>query len=226
MKIKKTILLTLAVFYFGVNLIAQTSCVGYVVDENGSPIAFANVIGKQNDQFIKGTSTGEYGEFDIDLTDVETLAISCIGYKDLKVDAKAVLEDNWVVLKQDIYSIPDIVVSAMGPSFGTNCKEICWGYSSTKEEYVKDVLQLEFTEPSNWTIYPNPATDFVSIKSEADKDGLIQIIDVSGKVLANYSFAGSRLEFGLDQIPNGTFILRYYDQKNSEVVGKLIKVKE
>lgn len=62
----------------------------------------------------------------------------------------------------------------------------------------------------DWSIYPNPANDFVTI--EINQNGLlnhVELVDLSGRVLRSDSWSnGSQVEINVADIPDGYYIIR------------------
>lgn len=70
------------------------------------------------------------------------------------------------------------------------------------------------------SIYPNPAKDMIRIDG-TDANGSIQILDVTGKVVANTNSSSSSTVIELSNFNKGVYILRYINN-NSILTEKLI----
>lgn len=72
--------------------------------------------------------------------------------------------------------------------------------------------------PSDWTLFPNPATDFLTIQTQAKSDSAdqIQLISSSGQILAEYSFETS-LQIPVEALSRGTYGVQLL--KDGKVVG-------
>jgi len=66
------------------------------------------------------------------------------------------------------------------------------------------VLGLDESANANLTVYPNPATDVVTIESNIT-EGSIQIIDLTGKVIANQTVNGVATSFNTAALSNGMY---------------------
>ncbi len=62
-------------------------------------------------------------------------------------------------------------------------------------------------------IYPNPATDIITIEwIGADGQGIIEIVDVNGRIVGNRTFtqSGSRVTIDISNLPSGSYFLRLH----------------
>ncbi len=75
---------------------------------------------------------------------------------------------------------------------------------------------------SDIKVYPNPASDWIEIESRTNKELMINILDLSGKVLVNYKFIGSS-KFDLTSFQKGFYILRIIQSDNLIETRKIIK---
>ncbi len=66
------------------------------------------------------------------------------------------------------------------------------------------VLGLDESANANLTVYPNPSTDVVTIESNVT-EGSIQIIDFTGKVIANQTVNGVATSFNTAALSNGMY---------------------
>ena len=65
--------------------------------------------------------------------------------------------------------------------------------------------------------YPNPAVDRVSLtlKGVTDPNGVLDIIDLSGKKVASYKISQTQTEVSLSGLASGVYIFKYVDQTQS-----------
>jgi len=66
------------------------------------------------------------------------------------------------------------------------------------------VLGLDETANVNLSVYPNPSSDVVTIESNMT-EGSIQIIDLTGKVVANQTVNGTATAFNTSALTNGMY---------------------
>lgn len=89
---KRTILFYLLLLSSGMLMAQSKFITGRIVDDEGSPVAFANVVLKNNgtDKQLGGTTTDTLGVFSIECGEASyTLVVSCVGYERLNVRCEA-----------------------------------------------------------------------------------------------------------------------------------------
>ena len=76
----------------------------------------------------------------------------------------------------------------------------------------------------NLTVFPNPATELVTIQSENIlKDANILVMDISGKLLINQQINEfSKFSFNCGDWANGIYMITVSDAKHHKYAGKLI----
>ena len=101
-----------ALTLFSVVAFAQDRISGIVLDENSSPVGFANVVLMSADSvFINGTITDVDGKFSVDKNSAaKLLSVSCLGYETQVVD----IQSNYfkILLKTSSIELDEITVSA------------------------------------------------------------------------------------------------------------------
>ena len=108
MKLKPTLLF----FLFGIiSVFSQTKVSGHVFDENGEPVAYANVLFKGT---TEGTITNEEGRFYLESANTQQiLVLSFLGYETLEIPLeKRVNYDLKYVLREEASSLDEIVIIA------------------------------------------------------------------------------------------------------------------
>jgi predicted acyl esterase len=78
-------------------------------------------------------------------------------------------------------------------------------------------------EQSSFEIYPNPAKDFLNISCKNESDYLVEISDITGKILIseNYNITKSGNKISIANLAAGNYIIRISDN-NSSYSKKLI----
>jgi hypothetical protein len=66
------------------------------------------------------------------------------------------------------------------------------------------VLGLDEAANANLSVYPNPTSDVVTVESNMT-EGSIQIIDLTGKVVANQTVNGVATAFNTSALTNGMY---------------------
>ncbi|WP_353779104.1 DUF5686 family protein [Winogradskyella sp. 3972H.M.0a.05] len=104
--------LLLFFFCFGIgSVFSQTKVSGHVYDENGDPVAFANVLFKDT---TEGTITNENGRFYLESENTwTTLVVSFLGYETLEIalDKKVNYDLNFT-LKEEAEALDAVVIAA------------------------------------------------------------------------------------------------------------------
>jgi len=70
------------------------------------------------------------------------------------------------------------------------------------------------------SIYPNPASDFISVVLE--EEATIQLVSLSGKTLVRESFVAGQNQLPVAQLPNGVYLLQIKYEDGSILNKKLI----
>lgn len=71
-------------------------------------------------------------------------------------------------------------------------------------------------------IFPNPATDFISIRL-TDNISNVNIYDLQGRILMNIKTQGSDMNIDTTALPRGTYIVEFRSTNNEIIRQKLIK---
>jgi hypothetical protein len=75
-------------------------------------------------------------------------------------------------------------------------------------------------------VFPNPATDAISINAEIDEADNIQLIDVSGKLIGNYKIQNYNVNINTALFAEGIYFYEIRDNKNTPLTkGKFNVVK-
>ncbi|WP_282042123.1 TonB-dependent receptor domain-containing protein [Winogradskyella flava] len=174
------------------NAFAQDfSILGKVVDANGSPIEFANVIlsAENEESFFKGTSTDENGFFRIEnLEDTAYLIrISFIGFQDFeqKIILKGNLDLKIIQLDEFSENLDEVTVIAKKPTITRKPDRLIFNVESTAliEGSTLGVLKSTpgvIVSESGINIKSAPAVVFINNrKVQLTSDELIQLLENS-----------------------------------------------
>ncbi|MBR1698563.1 MAG: TonB-dependent receptor [Bacteroidales bacterium] len=135
--LKRFILVALACL-IGVQVFAQTTVTGKVVDAKGEPVIGAGV--QIKDSAI-GVATDLDGLFSIHVADNATLVISSIGYKTVEVAVRGQKTLN-IVLEEDTLFLDDVVVVGYG--------------TARKRDVSGAIASVNYGNDSNVASLPNP----------------------------------------------------------------------
>ena len=87
------------------------------------------------------------------------------------------------------------------------------------EELVTSSYQ-DFAPSDKIRVYPNPAHDYIVIKSDDVSDiGLVEIYDIAGKVVLSYQAAQLAGEYriGIEELSEGYYMVRFRQKDNYQV---------
>ena len=87
---------------------------------------------------------------------------------------------------------------------------------SVEEQSVYNEMQ--------WMVYPNPATDYVTMASDNDSDlKTAELFDLTGKLLRNKTFYQSEEQFDLSDFAQGIYLLKLTVENQKPIIKKIIK---
>jgi hypothetical protein len=89
---------------------------------------------------------------------------------------------------------------------------LCY-HPSNKEQYnISNTISVRFPQnDTEWSVFPNPANDFVFIHTQLDKNALIFVINAHGEVLCKQDIQNSLTKLNLKDLCSGTYILKIID---------------
>ena len=174
------------------NVVAQDfSISGEVVDVNGSPIEFANVIlSVENEEaFFKGTSTDEQGNFIIENLDTTTyfIRISFIGYEEFiqKIVLTGDLDLKTIQLNETPESLGEVTVVARKPTLTRKPDRHIFNVENTAliEGSTLGVLKRTpgvIVSEGGINIKSSPATVFINNRRvQLTSEELVQLLESS-----------------------------------------------
>jgi len=160
-------------------------------------------------------------------------------YKTLCLYDLDIIEYGWDVLSaDDFYTIG--LIHEKG-SYNSNFAISLLNNSSTYRDHIFDVINLpdviastdvkRIEDGTNFlVIRPNPAKDkvYIDLVHNSESEGKIQLFDVSGKLVTNFtvSFMTGGIELDISNLREGFYFVSLTDAKSGIVkTGKLVKVK-
>ena len=84
------------------------------------------------------------------------------------------------------------------------------------------INSLENNKQESISIYPNPATDFITIANKSNKLLNMYIFDISGKKIMQQSFSSSK-KIDISKLESGVYFIQLMDQTETVYTEKLIK---
>jgi len=73
------------------------------------------------------------------------------------------------------------------------------------------------------SVYPNPTTDYLTLKVEDNSNLSYQLHDLQGKVIENKKVNANSTIITMEALPKATYFLRVTDNKNTVKTFKVIK---
>jgi len=224
-----TRLLHLSVFLFllSLNVLAQDTSNKQIqlLDENEEPLISATIqrYSTLTDEFLGGTISDVEGIISIpDLEDQE-LVISYLGYKTKQVLIKEFNEET-ITLKKVSFQMEEIVISGFSRirCCSTGCgRLVC----TTRGITIDSTRQGNNDIINNWKYYPNPTIDQVIIESN-NPSGEVILYAIDGKEIFRKGMTNTAETIQLSNYPTGTYILSHQNAGKTEIIGKVIKIKE
>lgn len=191
--------------------------IGVVADETGHPMSRASI-------FIKNTTAGtteyENGVFELEMSDKDTLIISHIGYETEMRTLKDIKKNGLISLQKFTYTLSEVWVTAYNPYDRSG---ICCIYCTTlKEDTFMFPISIGF-QPRTWQYYPNPTKDYILIPA-LEKEGFIRVFSVNGIELKKIQVTDDLVKIQVNDLPAGTYFLRYDRAGWGEIIGKFAKI--
>jgi parallel beta-helix repeat protein len=161
-------------------------------------------------------------------------------YKTLRLYDLDIIEHGWAALTEGDFNTIGMIKDK--GSYNSNFAISLMNNSPTYRDYLFDVVELSdvvagsdikhIEEGTNFLrIHPNPATDKVYIEyiNNSFSESKIQLYDVSGKLVSNYSLSSvtGGIELDIRNLKEGFYFVSLTDAASGIVrAGKLIKVKQ
>ena len=76
-------------------------------------------------------------------------------------------------------------------------------------------------DSSNWLIFPNPASEYVTIQSQSSIEGKISVFNQLGAQLLSENISGNTKELHISNLPKGLYFVTI-SSENRKVTKKLI----
>ncbi|MFZ1635185.1 MAG: T9SS type A sorting domain-containing protein, partial [Chitinophagales bacterium] len=74
-------------------------------------------------------------------------------------------------------------------------------------------------------LYPNPASDFISVAVTNTGKYRIEIFDINGVLITTKQFRNSDMKIATNTFASGVYVLRIYNEENSTIDTKKFVVK-
>jgi hypothetical protein len=114
------------------------------------------------------------------------------------------------------YSVGQVVYTAATGTNGSLAQGVQQPYEISTTVGIKETaITLELS------VYPNPTTDYLTLKVEDNTELNYQLYDLQGKVIENKKVSSTRTSINVENLPNAIYFLNVV--KNNQVV-KTFKV--
>lgn len=180
---------------------------------------------------------GDYAKYDNDLNRTYT-RFSGTSSATPVVASAATLIQSYYYQRTGQYLTPiamkNLLVSTGIPQGGSNTNEKIGPFPNVKAAILSLESQLDtfktssdekavnsVSEPLEVKIYPNPATQYISLKCNTDKVIDIEIVNMNGQSLIKKSTASNK-QIDISQLPAGNYIINIYEGQR-RVVEKFTK---
>ncbi len=208
---------------------------GVFIDAIGQPWAYGIYL---KDSFIISSDTLRYTEmkahgYDFPMFMVQFDSSGNIGCVANSLIGGASVEDNGMIADKKGYlyfasAIRYFVgkTGVLGPDTltQTSFMDMLFAKYQPCNMPVLGNINLFQTEPE-LTIYPNPAYDEFTIKSNDVKNAVIELYNISGQLLKTYTTTGKTTTVSTSDLASGLYICKFTTEGNVSVVKKIMVVK-
>jgi hypothetical protein len=119
------------------------------------------------------------------------------------------------------------VSSENGSAAGLTCNRTApggweyfnWGISGTIVLSTKSIENKE----NNYSIFPNPARDIITVSSLTSKNAKITVYDLNGRAVITTSINGNQKEIEVNQISRGIYLMKIVSSDKTIDMVKFIK---
>ncbi len=158
------------------------------LDERGLPTRFFNMkLAPDNKIYVN-------------ISNVNSRYLHVIDQPDSVGVACNVLQHSVLLPTYNTFSIPHHPVYRLGVLEGSPCDTL-----------TSSIVDNNLPESKNWTVFPNPASGEITIKSNQALSGNLSICDIAGKTLFYLRMEGSENQYSLDvtSLPPGIYFLLF-----------------
>jgi hypothetical protein len=116
------------------------------------------------------------------------------------------------------YSVGQVVYTTATGTNGSVAQGVQQPYEiSTTVGINETSINLELS------VYPNPTTNYITLKVEDNANLSYQLIDLQGKVIENKKVNSNSTTITMEALPKATYFLTVTDYKNTVKTFKIIK---
>ena len=221
--------LSLSIISLG-QIITSHKISGYVYNLDGEPLVGATIKSTSANVPVVGTVADVEGYFELE-SESEFYEINYVGYRGKIFSSKDLKDAPLIEMEEIAFNLDEVVVRAYTfPLFRSCCfcgcsERISRGVQKADETIAskKDPFP-EKSNNDNWLIYPNPAFNQLNVTSTTKEEGQIQLISPNGQVLKTQNINAINTELNLNQLPGGTYYLRYRNKNSQKLIGTVVKM--
>ncbi len=82
----------------------------------------------------------------------------------------------------------------------------------------------EQNEATKWEVYPNPVNEILNIRNTSGKDGNLEMIDATGRIVLRESIAQMQTQINVSHLPTGLYLYQLKDARGQVITcGKLLR---
>ena len=239
----KNLLSLFAILLIAASATAQDFSTGRVLDaETGEPILFGSVAGLRDDQIARGTQTDFGGNFKIDVTDLDSIEVSYVGYETSRLSVSDLRKDNVVFMQSGVMPSGVTMICCYIPLINPDiCEQ---GPAFTAEDIAKlpglievnsdddnspatersgdDELEEETIELQ---IFPNPTSGKLNVRLGAEEtEGWLTVINVTGRTVQRDAFRAPLTVIDLADLPPGSYFVRLTTTGGVKFIRKVVKI--
>lgn len=203
---------------------AQQNISGQILDEEGLPIIGANLLIEEDGIHQGGTATDLNGNYELTLKQEQDLKITFLGYETLWMTLEDLLSNPFLTLKENTYNLDVVVVTAESVDLIKHTIT-CYCPIIRSEETV--IIAEESEEEAfniQWNYFPNPTTNQVKITVDQELEGIVEVMDMQGRILQQLNVDQWPFSLNLAQYPAGTYVLRLHTEDKTELIGQVVKI--
>lgn len=95
-----------------------------------------------------------------------------------------------------------------------------WQSVSFTTNPITDVENIPVNDQFGVTVYPNPVRNklVVEVKPHGKTNGTIQVVDMTGKMVAMVKTTSDKTEIDMSNLTPGIYLVKYFDEVNAEVI--------
>jgi len=174
---------------------------------------FGGISGDDPDYFLLTIKKYHNGELS---TDSINFYLADYRFEDNSMDY---IIDEWTYIDLTSLGVADSLSFALSstdndPTFGMNTPAYFCMDNFITSDGITSIADLD--QKRSFEVYPNPANDFVMIKSEDQINANVSIYDITGKLLLSKSLRSSHNQLALNSLAPGTYFLEINGEHTSE----------